>query len=194
MNAVSEILMLGRGLHYGIWIVTQRADAALFANGSRDIFMCILALGRLSKEQKNMLFSGEELPERSYQQGEGVILLDGREVEEVRFRGLRMFRDGESTCWIPSSRARTVTSGAKAERGCKRGYSITPACTKKPTTTQKIQYLCGFPALKTLFAPHKQKKHKNLKPVYKKGTVICNEPIKRNRNKNPKTMGRTKEK
>lgn len=24
MNAVSEILMLGRGLHYGIWIVTQR--------------------------------------------------------------------------------------------------------------------------------------------------------------------------
>lgn len=52
MNAVSEILMLGRGLHYGIWIVTQRADAALFANGSRDNFMCILALGRLSKEQK----------------------------------------------------------------------------------------------------------------------------------------------
>lgn len=84
MNAVSEILMLGRGLHYGIWIVTQRADAALFANGSRDNFMCILALGRLSKEQKNMLFSGEELPERSYQQGEGVILLDGREVEEVK--------------------------------------------------------------------------------------------------------------
>ena len=31
-----------------------------------------------------MLFSGEELPERSYQQGEGVILLDGREVEEVK--------------------------------------------------------------------------------------------------------------
>ena len=84
MNAVSEILMLGRGLHYGIWIVTQRAGAALFANGSRDNFMCILALGRLSKEQKNMLFSGEELPERSYQQGEGVILLDGREVEEVK--------------------------------------------------------------------------------------------------------------
>ena len=84
MNAVSEVLMLGRGLHFGIWIVTQRADAALFANGSRDNFMCILALGRLSKEQKNMLFSGEELPEQSYQQGEGVILLDGREVEEVK--------------------------------------------------------------------------------------------------------------
>ena len=84
MNAVSEVLMLGRGLHFGIWIVTQRADAALFANGSRDNFMCILALGRLSKEQKNMLFSGEELPERSYQQGEGVILLDGREVEKVK--------------------------------------------------------------------------------------------------------------
>ena len=31
-----------------------------------------------------MLFSGEELPERSYQQGEGIILLDGREAEEVK--------------------------------------------------------------------------------------------------------------
>lgn len=84
LNMVSEILMLGRGIGYGVWIVTQRADASLFAGGSRDNFMVLLALGRLSREQKGMLFSGEELPDRVYQPGEGVILLDGREVEEVK--------------------------------------------------------------------------------------------------------------
>ena len=84
LNMVSEILMLGRGIGFGVWIVTQRADASLFSGGSRDNFMVLLALGRLSREQKGMLFSGEELPDRVYQPGEGVILLDGREVEEVK--------------------------------------------------------------------------------------------------------------
>lgn len=84
LNMVSEILMLGRGIGYGVWIVTQRADASLFSGGSRDNFMVLLALGRLSREQKGMLFSGEELPDRVYQPGEGVILLDGREVKEVK--------------------------------------------------------------------------------------------------------------
>lgn len=37
LNMVSEILMLGRGIGYGVWIVTQRADASLFSGGSRDI-------------------------------------------------------------------------------------------------------------------------------------------------------------
>lgn len=84
LNMVSEILMLGRGIGFGVWIVTQRADASLFSGGSRDNFMVLLALGRLSREQKGMLFSGEELPDRVYQPGEGVILLDGREVKEVK--------------------------------------------------------------------------------------------------------------
>lgn len=84
LNMISEILMLGRGIGFGVWIVTQRADASLFSGGSRDNFMVLLALGRLSREQKGMLFSGEELPDRVYQPGEGVILLDGREVEEVK--------------------------------------------------------------------------------------------------------------
>lgn len=84
LNMISEILMLGRGIGFGVWIVTQRADASLFSGGSRDNFMVLLALGRLSREQKGMLFSGEELPDRVYQPGEGVILLDGREVKEVK--------------------------------------------------------------------------------------------------------------
>ena len=36
LNMVSEILMLGRGIGFGVWIVTQRADASLFSGGSRE--------------------------------------------------------------------------------------------------------------------------------------------------------------
>ena len=67
LSAISELLCLGRGIQFYTWIVTQRADNSLFANGARDNFMVVIGLGRLSKEQKSMLFSGEELPERIYQ-------------------------------------------------------------------------------------------------------------------------------
>lgn len=85
MSAIAEILMLGRGISYGCFIVTQRADSSLFNNGCRDNFMVIIALGRMSKEQKSMLFSGEELPNRTYKQGEGVVLADGQELQEIKF-------------------------------------------------------------------------------------------------------------
>lgn len=85
-SAISEVLMLGRGIGYGVWITTQRADAALFANGSRDNFMVVCALGRLSKEQRLMLFSGEEVPaDPIYDKGEGLLLADGKELIEVKF-------------------------------------------------------------------------------------------------------------
>ena len=82
-NAIAEILMLGRGLKCGIWIVTQRADASLFANGSRDSFMVILAMGRMSREQKAMLFAGEDIPDKIYHRGEGCLLADGHPLYEV---------------------------------------------------------------------------------------------------------------
>ncbi len=83
--AISEILMCGRGVGFGVWLTTQRADAALFANGSRDNFMIVCALGRLSKEQKQMLFSGEDVPtDTIYNKGEGLLLADGKELVEVK--------------------------------------------------------------------------------------------------------------
>lgn len=85
LSAISELLCLGRGIQYYTWIVTQRADNSLFANGARDNFMVVIGLGRLSKEQKGMLFSGEELPERIYKKGEGILLADGRSLIEVKF-------------------------------------------------------------------------------------------------------------
>lgn len=86
LNVVAEILMLGRSLAFGCWIVTQRADASLFANGARDNFMVVCGLGRMSREQKGMLFAGEDLPENTvYSAGEGLLLADGRELIEVKF-------------------------------------------------------------------------------------------------------------
>lgn len=93
MGAVAEILMLGRGISYGIWIVTQRADATLFANGARDNFMVVLGLGRMSKEQKGMIFSGEELPDKIYRQGEGCFLADGHPLYEMAYPRIRNMVD-----------------------------------------------------------------------------------------------------
>lgn len=85
-SAIAEILMLGRGIGFGVWITTQRADASLFANGSRDNFMVICALGRLSREQRQMIFSGEDIPtDTIYGPGEGLLLADGKELVEVKF-------------------------------------------------------------------------------------------------------------
>lgn len=83
--AISEILMLGRGIRWGVWVVTQRADSSLFNNGARDNFMVIIGLGRISKEQKGMIFTGEDIPDRIYKKGEGVLLADGHELEEVKY-------------------------------------------------------------------------------------------------------------
>lgn len=88
-NAVAEILMLGRGIKVGVWIVTQRADASLFANGSRDSFMVILGMGRMSREQKGMIFAGEEVPDKMYQRGEGCLLADGYPLYEVKIPRIR---------------------------------------------------------------------------------------------------------
>lgn len=85
LNAVAEILMLGRSMEFGIWIVTQRPDSTLFANGARDNFMIIVGLGRMSKEQKSMIFTGEDIPNKIFQRGEGMLLADGYAIREVKY-------------------------------------------------------------------------------------------------------------
>lgn len=85
LSAISEILMLGRGIQFSCWIITQRADSTLFSNGARDNFMIIIGLGRMSREQKGMVFSGEDIPDRIYRQGEGLILADGSPLREIKY-------------------------------------------------------------------------------------------------------------
>lgn len=85
LGAVAEILMLGRGISCGIWLLTQRADSTLFSNGARDNFMVIIGLGRMSKEQKGMIFPGQEIPDRIFSAGEGMLLADGMEIKAVKY-------------------------------------------------------------------------------------------------------------
>lgn len=89
LRAVAEILMLGRGISCGIWLLTQRADASLFASGARDNFMVVAGLGRLSKEQKGMVFPGQEVPDAAFSPGEGMLLADGREITGVKYPLIR---------------------------------------------------------------------------------------------------------
>lgn len=85
LSVISELLMLGRGLSYGVFITCQRSDSSWFSSGSRDNFMISICLGNPSKEQKTMLFPGEDLPkERIYKKGEGIISRDGSRVQEIK--------------------------------------------------------------------------------------------------------------
>lgn len=93
LSAISELLCLGRGINFYTWIVTQRADNTLFSNGSRDNFMVIIGLGRLSKEQKGMVFAGEEVPDTIYQKGEGILLADGHPLLQVKFPKIKDVAD-----------------------------------------------------------------------------------------------------
>ena len=85
MGMVSELLMLGRSSLFGCWLITQYATADLF-RGSRINFMLVISLGRQVREQLNMLFSGEEIPQnRTYMPGEGLLLADGYPLTEVKY-------------------------------------------------------------------------------------------------------------
>ena len=85
LSIVSELLMLGRGLSYGVYMTCQRADSGWFASGARENFMITICLGRISKEQKTMLFAGEDLPkDRIYKRGEGIIYADGTPIQEIK--------------------------------------------------------------------------------------------------------------
>ena len=86
MLKIGEILALGRGLGIGCWLCVQRASAELFPQGSREQFQIILSYGRISKEQRTMLFAGEDIDvSRNYSAGQGLVLIDGQQsgVQEI---------------------------------------------------------------------------------------------------------------
>lgn len=89
LGSIAEVLMLGRGIGYGVWIVTQRPDASLFSLGARDNLMIVVGLGRMSKEQKAMVFTGEEIPDRIFGRGEGMLLADGYPIKQVKYPCIR---------------------------------------------------------------------------------------------------------
>ena len=79
---VANMLFMGRSLGIRVLIGVQRADAEHFKAGARDQFRAILALGDLSKEQKQMLFTDykDKMDRHSNGIGEGYLLVDGRGI------------------------------------------------------------------------------------------------------------------
>lgn len=83
-----EILLMGRSMLCGTWIIMQRNDAK-YLDG-RDQFFVTIALGKMSREMKLMIMQGEELEQKEiYQCGEGIIRLDSIGTKFLKVPRLR---------------------------------------------------------------------------------------------------------
>lgn len=91
-SMVANMLFMGRSLGMRVLIGVQRADAEHFKAGARDQFRSILALGQLSREQKQMLFADykDKMAERNGL-GEGYLLIDGQDIERVKIAPIKDF-------------------------------------------------------------------------------------------------------
>lgn len=86
---LATLLMLGRSFNFHVLVSQQRADAAYFST-ARDNFNIVVALGNLSRESRDMFFSGfkDELgPVR--QVGEGYMLTNGAELRHIQVPRVR---------------------------------------------------------------------------------------------------------
>lgn len=95
MNKVSEILLLGRSMGPVRQIATlQRPDAFAFSSGSRLNYGVVVILGAAIKSIYEMLLPDfmEQVKDRVFGQGEGIVLLQG---SQLRFIKVPMVRDIE---------------------------------------------------------------------------------------------------
>lgn len=87
LEIISNILNLGR--EYNCRIICRFTETAMllsFLVVQEITFTILLLYGRLSKEQKNMLFSDykDKMTVNSFKQGEGYILTEGHDIERVK--------------------------------------------------------------------------------------------------------------
>lgn len=87
MRKVSEILMLGRSLGVRLVVSCQRADASAFPSGSRLNYGVIIIVGAPIRSIYEMLIPKEyidRIGEREFSVGEGVVLLQGSQLEFIK--------------------------------------------------------------------------------------------------------------
>lgn len=87
---IGNMLLMSRSLGMKIIIGTQTAHSENFKTGARDQFHAVLALGNLSKEQKQMLFADykEKMNEHN-SVGEGYLLINGKDIERVKISKIK---------------------------------------------------------------------------------------------------------
>lgn len=92
---IGNMLFMGRSLGIKVLIGVQRADASYFQAGARDQFHAILAMGNISKEQKEMLFSDFKQKMTDNRSripiGEGYLLVESQDIERVKVAPVRDF-------------------------------------------------------------------------------------------------------
>ena len=71
--------------------------------------MILVSLCRLSKEQNLMLFSGEDIPNRIYKPGQGLLLADGQALREVAFPLIKDVRDWKRHILLALSRNSSIS-------------------------------------------------------------------------------------
>ncbi|MDR7810555.1 hypothetical protein [Lacrimispora sp.] len=87
MHKVSEILMLGRSLAVRLVIACQRPDASAFPTGSRLNFGIIIIVGASIESIYSMLMPKElieQIGDREFHTGEGVMLWQGSELRLLK--------------------------------------------------------------------------------------------------------------
>lgn len=101
MRKVSEILMIGRSLAVRIFFSTQRPEAAAFPSGSRLNFGIIMIVGAPIRSIYEMLIPKEYIDaigERKFGVGEGVVLLQGSQLEFIKIPMVRDMEKMKQVC------------------------------------------------------------------------------------------------
>lgn len=114
---LAELIMLSRSYNHRLILGLQRGDSSHFVSGARDQFRAVLALGNLSKEQKQMLFPDfkEQMNDRN-SLGEGYLFLDGKGIERIKVERVRDFSALSENIRQAMSRGQPGGSGGEAER------------------------------------------------------------------------------
>ena len=91
MGKVSEILLLGRSLSVRLIVACQRPDALAFPAGSRLNYGVVVVLGAAVRSIYEMLLPDhmEQVKERQFRRGEGVVLLQGSELHFLKVPTVR---------------------------------------------------------------------------------------------------------
>ncbi|CAI3542892.1 MAG: hypothetical protein ACLUC0_19450 [Clostridium neonatale] len=101
MRRVSEILMLGRSLSVRIIISCQRPDASVFPTGSRLNYGVIIIVGAPIRSIYEMLIPKEYIDRiggREFGVGEGVVLLQGSQLEFIKIPLVRDLEKMQQIC------------------------------------------------------------------------------------------------
>ncbi|WP_125154084.1 helicase HerA domain-containing protein [Clostridium rectalis] len=101
MRKVSEILMLGRSLGVRLVISCQRPDASAFPSGSRLNYGVIIIVGAPIRSIYEMLIPKEyidRIGEREFMVGEGVVLLQGSQLEFIKIPLIRDVEKMQQIC------------------------------------------------------------------------------------------------